>query len=180
MAPSDSASVTVSRRGSAPDDCDPQYTIVWLHGEHDIATKVSVVVTIARAAQRDDADLIVDLSKVTFMDASTIGALVESRNRLRARSRSLLLRSPSPPARRILDLCGLAHLVHEAGEEPLQHAGMAAALRTWVDVPAVAPPEGKVDLPAPVAWPQTAPPMLSAAAQPSRTSPMTGADRSAP
>lgn len=176
MAHPESAFVTVARRGSTPDDRDPGCTIVWLHGEHDIATKVAVVVAIARAAQRDDADLLVDLSEVTFMDASTIGALVGSRNRLRARSQSVLLRSPSPCARRVIDLCGLAHLVRvrtEAGNP----AAAAAALSTWVDVPAIHLREEAVDPAALSDRSQAARRVHPAGARPFRTSPTTGVDR---
>lgn len=116
-------SASFSRRGSTPDD----RTIVWLNGEHDLTTKAAVAATIASAARRTDGDLLVDLSEVTFMDASTIGALIAEHNRLWARSRSLLLRAPPPPAARVLDLCGLAHLVHRAGAEPRGPAGEAAA-----------------------------------------------------
>jgi anti-anti-sigma factor len=148
MAHSESSSITVARRGSMPeDDDDSDCTIVWLRGEHDIATKVGLVVAIARAAQRDDsADVLVDLSGVTFMDASTIGAIVGSRNRLRSRSQSLDVRTPSVVARRVLDLCGLAHLVRVPVSDALHPAGEAAALSTWVDVPSTeANPEHDAD-----------------------------------
>lgn len=128
--------ISVSRRGSRPEDSDAGCTIVWLRGEHDIATEIFLMVSIARAAQVDDGDVVVDLSEVTFMDASTIGALVGSRNRLGTRSRSLLLRAPSPIALRVLGLCGLAHLVHPAAVGAVHPTGAAAARRTWVDVPA--------------------------------------------
>lgn len=137
MARSDSPSVSVSRRGSARGDAD--CTIVWVRGEHDITTKVTLFVTVARAARLDDVPLLVDLSSVTFMDASTLGAIVGSRNRLRSRAQSLEVRAPSPPALRILELCGLGHLVHR---DPLRAPGMAAALGTWVDVPPIEPRRG--------------------------------------
>src|SRR5688500_18448452 len=83
MARSESPSTSVTRRGTA--EGDPDHTVVWVRGNHDISTKVSLAVTIARAAQLDDGDLLVDLSGVTFMDASTVGAIVGSANRLRSR-----------------------------------------------------------------------------------------------
>ena len=110
---------------------DPCSTVVWLRGEHDIATRTALVVGIARAARRDDRPLLVDLSGVTFMDASTIGAIVGSLNRERQRGQTLELRKPSPRARRVLELCGLTHLVHDPNAAP---AGRAAALATWVEV----------------------------------------------
>lgn len=124
---------SVSRRGTVHGDADR--TVVWVRGEHDIATKVPLVVAIARAAQLDDVDVLVDLSGVMFMDASTIGALVGSANRLRLRSQTLAVRDPSPSASFLLDLCGLTHLVVPDRVSVVHPVGVAAALSTWVDVP---------------------------------------------
>ncbi len=131
-----SPSVSISRRRSTGGD--PDRTVLWVRGDHDIATRVSIAVAIARAAQRDDMSLLVDLSAVTFMDASTVGAIVGSRNRLQSRGQSLDVRAPSPPALRVLELCGIAHLIEQ---EPLHLTGAAAALATWVDVLPIAPAE---------------------------------------
>ena len=139
MACPTSPSVSVSRRGSA--DGDPERTVLWVGGDQDIATKVSLVATIARAAQLDDVPLLIDLSAVTFMDASIVGAIIGSRNQLRSRARSLELRAPSPAALRVLELCGLANLVHR---DPIHSTAVGAALATWVDVPSTAP-AGRID-----------------------------------
>jgi hypothetical protein len=68
------------------------------------------------------------------MDASTVGALVDARNHLRAASHSLSVRTPSPRAGRLLTLCGLERLIdgHSAPAKP----PVATALASWVDVPA--------------------------------------------
>lgn len=139
MARPTSPPVSVSRRGSAGGD--PERTVLWVRGEHDIATKVTLAVAIARAAQRDDVPLLIDLSAVTFMDASTVGAIVGSRNRLRSRGQSLALRAPSPPALRVLHLCGLTDLIQR---ERVQPTDPAAALASWVDVPPLEP-AGRTD-----------------------------------
>jgi hypothetical protein len=75
----------------------------------------------------------VDLSGVTFMDASTIGALVVAHDHLLADSRSLCVRNPSPRARRLLELCELTHLIDDDAS-PAQPTA-ATALRSWVEVP---------------------------------------------
>jgi anti-sigma B factor antagonist len=90
---------------------DGARTVVWLEGEYDIATAVVLGATLANASSRDDADLVVDLSGVTFIDAATIGVLIRGGNGLRRESRSLTLRSPSRWARRLLDIWGLTALV---------------------------------------------------------------------
>jgi anti-anti-sigma factor len=81
--------------------------VIWMTGEHDIGTSAELAVAFARAMTRDDADVVVDLSEVAFMSASTAGLLARTRAALRLESRSLVLRAPSRSAARILGLCGL-------------------------------------------------------------------------
>ena len=90
---------------------DGERAVVWLEGEHDIATVVVLRDTLARVVSADASDLIVDLSGVTFLSGDTIDALVHTRSILLRRRRNLTVRSPSRCARRLLDLCGLAYLV---------------------------------------------------------------------
>jgi anti-anti-sigma factor len=86
-------------------------TVVWMRGEHDIATVDALSETMARAIALDDADLLVDLSDVEFMGAATVGVLSRTREYLRSKSRSMTLRRPSPIARRLLEVSGLASLI---------------------------------------------------------------------
>ena len=86
-------------------------TIVWLEGEHDIATLTLLTDTLTTAICADDADLVIDLSKVTFLSVATIDELIRSRNILRQQSRTLTVRSPSRGARRLLDVCRLTDLI---------------------------------------------------------------------
>ena len=132
MAHSTSPSVSITRR--RPSRRRSERAVVWVRGDHDIATKVSVAVAIVRASECDDMHVIIDLSGVTFMDASTVGAIVGGENRLRSRGQSLELRAPSASARRVLELCGLAHHIQQT---PVHSTDAAAALATWVDVPPI-------------------------------------------
>ena len=86
-------------------------TVIWLEGEHDIATVPALADTLARAISGDAADLVIDLSGVEFIGAATIDELIRCRARLCLQSRTLTVRSPSRCARRLLDLCGLADIV---------------------------------------------------------------------
>jgi anti-anti-sigma factor len=112
---------------------DPHQTVVWVRGEHDIRTRDRLAVRLAEAAGSDAGDIVVDLSGVTFMDASTIGALVAARNNLRVHSRSLTFRHPSQTAQRLLDLCGLEPWTDDPAPT---HPPIGSALGTWVSVPA--------------------------------------------
>lgn len=136
MTPNESSSVSMSRRGQGRRGGDPLRTVVWVRGEHDVATRVHLAVALARTLRIDDADVVVDLSGVTFMDASTIGVLLVARSRLHDCSRSLSVRDPSPPARRVLDVCGLERLIDRVPAPT--SSSEAAALGSWVDVPVLA------------------------------------------
>ena len=85
--------------------------VVWLRGDYDISVETALSHTLAQAVALDETDLVVDLSGVTFMDAATIGVIIGARNNLRRESRSLVLRSPSGCAWRVLHLCGLTGLL---------------------------------------------------------------------
>jgi len=86
-------------------------TVVWLGGENDLATSGALADALAAGMSADLADVVVDLRRVTFLDAATIGVLVRGRNMLDSEGRRLTLRSPSRPAGRMLALCELTVLV---------------------------------------------------------------------
>ena len=90
-------------------------TVVWLDGENDLATSGALADTLAAGMWADLADVVVDLRRVTFIDAATIGVLVRGRNTLDSKGRRLTLRSPSIPADRVLALCELTMLVEPCG-----------------------------------------------------------------
>jgi anti-anti-sigma factor len=85
--------------------------VVWLGGEHDISTVAELSAVLDGAAVLADDCLVVDMAEVRFIDASTIGAIVACRNALGLSGRSLMIRSPSKPARRLLGICGLQSIL---------------------------------------------------------------------
>lgn len=117
MTLTESPIVSISRAGSASGLLGgPSRTVVWMHGEHDVATRDALLEAVLQASRLDDADVVIDLSRVAFMDASTVGAIIAARNRLRGHGRSVSLRSPSPRALRVLDGCGLLQLIGGLGD----------------------------------------------------------------
>jgi anti-anti-sigma factor len=91
---------------------DDEFVTVVLRGEHDLDTVEALSSELARViARRATIALEVDLSGVRFMDASTLGVLVRASLFLRARGCSLTVRSFSPCAQRLFDICGLGDLV---------------------------------------------------------------------
>lgn len=111
-------------------------TVVRLRGEHDISTVVALSVELARAIALDDADIVVDLRDVQFMDASTVGVIIGAREFLHHRGRSLTIRSLSSFARRLIDVCRLDELVDPDVDDSPMPAWDGAALATWIAVPA--------------------------------------------
>lgn len=114
---------------------DADHPVVWLRGEHDASTEAALSETMARAIALDDPDLVIDLSDVQFMGASTVSVIVRTRELLRERSRSLTLRCPMACARRILELYGLTDLLDPRPVHDVLPTEHAFALGTWRAVP---------------------------------------------
>jgi anti-sigma B factor antagonist len=116
--------------------CAPEGAVVGLRGEHDLATRAAVSAAIGAKLVLGQGDLVIDLSGVTFMDASTVGVIVDARTALGRRNRDLVLRNPSSCARRLIELCGLTDVL-ERPREAVVVARSRDALGSWVAVPTV-------------------------------------------
>lgn len=79
--------------------------VVWAIGELDSSTDGAPCRNLARAIACGDQRVLVDLSHVWFMGASTSRLLVLTHEYLQERSRALVARSPSRQVRRVLVLC---------------------------------------------------------------------------
>ena len=80
--------------------------VVWVYGAYDLAN-VGELAGLMAEGIAGGLRLVVDLSEAVFMDASVLSALVVADNSLRGQGQQLAIRAPSPPARRVLDICGL-------------------------------------------------------------------------
>ena len=94
--------------------------VVWVTGEQDIANVRELSARFAEAAAQGAVDLVVDLSGVEFMDASTVAAIVGLRSLRAAQSAPFSVRAPSARARRVLAACGLLELLDGSSEAPPQ------------------------------------------------------------
>jgi anti-anti-sigma factor len=83
---------------------NPPSAAVVLDGEMDIATCPAIRRFLMAAISGGDVQLAVDMSGVTFIDASGIGVLVAAANRARQAGGGLSLLAPSPQVRRLLDV----------------------------------------------------------------------------
>jgi anti-sigma B factor antagonist len=103
--------------------------VVWLWGEHDVSTDTALCLTLARAIAVGRAGVIVDLSGVEFMGASTLGVIARARELLRQGSASLTVRSPSAFVRRVIGVCGLDDLLGAGPEKAADVTGEALGSR---------------------------------------------------
>lgn len=83
----------------------PDIHVVTLHGELDVVSADGLANSLVELA---GSTLVVDLSGLTFMDSSGIGALVRAKTRIRANGLGdLVLTRPGDIVRRALEIVGL-------------------------------------------------------------------------
>ena len=101
--------------------------VLWLVGDQDSSTVPDLDMILAEQRQRD---VVVNMSGVTFMSASTVGALVNSRNLLRGDGYTLTVQAAPPCVLRLLDLCGLTDLLGDTRGETPKHSTTVSAPST--------------------------------------------------
>ena len=86
----------------------PEPFVIAPEGELDIASVGPFRDALAQAERRAGQDVVVDLSEVSFIDSSGLGALVDLHNRLRRDNRELAVVAPGGTAAAVLlNLAGL-------------------------------------------------------------------------
>jgi anti-sigma B factor antagonist len=83
--------------------------VVRLTGELDLYNAPVLRETLLECAARSPRRLVVDLTEVTFVDSTVLGALVEVRSKLGSRD-GLVLAAPGLETRRALEVSGLERL----------------------------------------------------------------------
>lgn len=81
--------------------------VVMPHGELDFAT-VPALDARLRALLEADAEIIVDLSALSFLDCRGVAALISAVQAAARQGARLEVRGPPPPVFRVLELCGVA------------------------------------------------------------------------
>ena len=85
--------VSIEERGGTP--------VVHVRGEVDLSTCEELEAAIERAEESAPGRLVVDLSKVSFMDSTGVRTLLKVDSRARDNGRRLLLIGPPEPAARV-------------------------------------------------------------------------------
>ena len=81
--------------------------VVCAHGELDLATAAAMRRAVVAAGGSGPTEVVVDLSGVTFVDATGLSALLQAADVLRGAGGGLHLASPSRMVRRMLRLLDL-------------------------------------------------------------------------
>jgi anti-sigma B factor antagonist len=97
--------------------------VVELAGELDLYNAHTVRDALLGQAEKNPDRLVVDLSRVTFIDSTGLGVLIEARTRLPNR-RAFLLAAPGLETRRALEISGLDRhfAVHDTIDSALDAA----------------------------------------------------------
>jgi anti-sigma B factor antagonist len=79
-----------------------------LSGELDLSAREEILTAGTAGLAGDLPTLVIDLSLVTFLDSSALGAFVGLLNIAAESGKSLTLTNPTAPVQRVFDLTGLA------------------------------------------------------------------------
>jgi anti-sigma B factor antagonist len=91
--------------------------VVRLRGAVDIDTVRHVAERLNELVGDPSATVVVDLTPVTFIDSTGLGALMRTHQRLRRQGRSLYVICPAGPARRVLEVSGLIDVLEVVADE---------------------------------------------------------------
>ncbi len=83
------------------------HTLVTLRGELDLATQGEFRTRVIDLLVSGSTDLVVDLSALTFLDSTGIGALIGIRRRAHALQGSLILVCPTAAVMKLFTITGL-------------------------------------------------------------------------
>jgi anti-anti-sigma factor len=124
MAQLDTSPVSARRRAPPVIGASGGPPAARMVGEFDPSTLRALSAMFSSAIADGDADLVVDLSEVSFMDASTISVIIRTNAFLGVHGRLLRLRDPSVCARRLLALCDLDELIEGEARANLSTVGV--------------------------------------------------------
>jgi anti-sigma B factor antagonist len=88
---------------------EPEYEVRLL-GELDMSTAAQLREELLRLASDGATMVTVDLSELAFVDSTGLSVLITGLKRLRQQGGDLVLRSPSPGTRRVLEITGLTEV----------------------------------------------------------------------
>jgi anti-sigma B factor antagonist len=117
--------------GNALISTQPPEAHVVATGEFDIATTSTLTALFSQAVAAGCRDVRIDMSGVTFCDATTIGLLVSLDRRLRTAGGSLTIGRCSPSVLRLLHILGLDSLLSDHEDSHGRGTGVSPPARQF-------------------------------------------------
>lgn len=100
-------------------DPDPGTVVVTPTGEADLCTAPLLRRAVDQALEsRRPRLVVVELDELTFLDASTLGVVVDVRRRVEARGGALRIRARQPLVRQLLRITGLVEVLDRGDDGP--------------------------------------------------------------
>jgi anti-sigma B factor antagonist len=104
---------------------DPNVPLIELEGEVDVYTAPQLKQQMITLLEEGHVEMVVDLSKVEYLDSTALGVLIGGLKRVRERDGNLPLIVPSPRIRRVFEITGLDKIFDIYGSENEAKAEMA-------------------------------------------------------
>jgi anti-anti-sigma factor len=89
---------------------DGTTALVRIEGEIEFATAPRLRSALLDLAQEGAVPVVLDLAGVTFVDSAGISLLIQAKKRLANTGSDLVLRTPQPNVRRVLEISGVTEL----------------------------------------------------------------------
>ena len=86
--------------------------MLLVEGELDIATAPRLITALNGAVQEALRSLVVDLSRVDFMDSTGLALLINAHRRLTRRSKGFAVVCPPGPLRRVFEITDMVETLH--------------------------------------------------------------------
>jgi anti-sigma B factor antagonist len=99
--------------------------VLLVEGELDIATAPRLLTVLNKAVQDALHSLVVDLSKVAFMDSTGLALLINAHRRLTRRSKGFAVVCPAGPLRRVFEITDMVETLRVC---PDRESATAAAV----------------------------------------------------
>jgi anti-sigma B factor antagonist len=88
-------------------ETDGDRTVIAIKGELDAYTAPALEEQIANLGSDSPVNIVLDLSETGFLDSSGLRAILTAHRRLAGEQSTLVLRAPSEPVTRLLEITGL-------------------------------------------------------------------------
>jgi anti-sigma B factor antagonist len=101
--------------------------VVGVEGELDLSTAPQLRDELVALAEEGQTRVVLDLTRLSFIDSTGLSVLVMALNRSRADSGSVVIRNPSQSVLRILEITGLVSVFTIAHEDAVHEDAVPSA-----------------------------------------------------